>query len=161
MAITNINWTAVKWIVLGVVMAFAFWMGWDLGTERVQARWDTANALAQEAAIKKERQDQQVADAVGAKVAAAATKERLVYKTLIKEVPKYVESDCDLSAGFRVFHDAAATATMPDSGATRADAAPIKAEAVATTIAENYESCRDNERRLEALQEIINKYNSQ
>lgn len=161
MAIPNINWTAAKWVAIGVVVVAAFALGWDLGSGKVQAEWATANAKAQETAIQKERQDQQVSDVVGSKVAAEAVKERVVYKTLIKEVPKYVESDCDLSSGFRVFHDAAATAALPDPGAPRADAAPIKAQDVAATVAENYESCRDNERRLEALQEIINKYNSQ
>lgn len=161
MANLMINWKTIKWIVIAVSFVASFAVGWHLGSTKIQAEWDTANATAEKAAIKKEREDQKVADAVGQEVAAAAVKERVVYKTLIKEVPKYVENDCALSGGFRVFHDAAATATVPDSSTPRADAAPVQAQAVAATVAENYEACRDNERRLEALQEIIRKFNQE
>jgi hypothetical protein len=161
MASLMMNWKLVKWIALSLAVVAVCALSWSLGADRIQAKWDAEKAALAEAALKQERKDQAVADAVGAKVAAAAVKERVVYKTLIKEIPKYVESDCDLSGGFRVFHDAAANATVPDPSATGADAAPVKAQDVAATVAENYESCRDNERRLEALQEIIKKYNSQ
>lgn len=151
---------AAKWIAIGLAVVVAFGLGWNIGSDLKQSQWDAAVAEALEQAVKKEREDQQTADAVGAKAAAAAVKERVVYKTLVKEIPNYVESNCNLSGGFRVFHDAAATATVPDPSTSRADAAPVKAEDLASTIADNYESCRDNERRLGALQEIINKYNS-
>jgi hypothetical protein len=155
------NWKVARWIALSLVVLAVCALSWSLGVDHVQAKWDAEKAALAEAALKQERKDQAFADAVGAKVAASATKERVVYKTLIKEIPKYVESDCNLSGGFRVFHDAAANATVPDSSATGADAASVKAQDVAATVAENYESCRDNERRLEALQEIIKNYNSQ
>lgn len=161
MTIPSINWTAAKWIAIGLSVVVAFGLGWNIGSNLKQAQWDAAVAKALEQEVKKERKDQQTADAAGAKVAAAAVKERVVYKTLVREIPKYVESDCNLSSGFRVFHDAAATATVPDPGSAGADATPVKAEDLAATVAENYESCRDNERRLEALQDIIKKYNSQ
>ena len=156
-----INWTTAKWIAISLAVVAVCALSWSLGADRIQAKWDAEKAALAEAALQQERKDQAVASAVGAKVAAAATKERVVYKTLIKEIPKYVESDCDLSGGFRVLHDAAATATLPDPSSTGADAAPVRAQDVAATVAENYESCRDNGRRLEALQEIIKKYNSQ
>ena len=157
----TINWKAIKWILVIASFVALFAAGWHLGSTKIKAEWDTANAAAEKTAIKKEREDQKVADAVGQEVAAAAVKERVVYKTLIKEVPKYVENDCDMSGGFRVFHDAAATAAVPDPSAPRVDAAPVKAQDVAAAVAENYESCRDNERRLEALQEIIRKFNQE
>lgn len=161
MFIPSINWTAIKWIAIGLTVVVAFAFGWNLGSGNLRAEWDAANSLAMEAEIQKERKDQLAADVVGANVASASLKERVVYRTLIKEIPRYVESDCDLSAGFRVFHDAAATATVPDPGTAGTDAAPVKAQDVASTVSENYESCRDNERRLEALQEIIRNFNQE
>lgn len=152
---------AAKWILMAVIFVASFTAGWHLGSDRIQAKWDAANASAEKTAIKREREDQKAADVVGQEVAAAAVKERVVYKTLIKEIPKYVESNCDLSGGFRVLHDAAATATVPDPGTHRADAATVKAQDLAATVTENYEACRDSERRLEALQEIIRKYNQE
>ena len=156
-----INPSTIKWIAISLVVLAACGLSLHLGTEHVQAKWDAEKAALAEQSLEKERKDQSVADAVGAKVVAEATKERVVYKTLIKEIPKYVESDCTLSAGFRVLHDAAATAAVPDTGASRTDAAAVTAQDVAETVTENYESCRDNARRLGALQEVIRKYNQE
>lgn len=154
-----INPSTIKWIAISLVVLAACVLSWNLGADHVQAKWDAEKAALAQEAVKRERKDQSVADAVGAKVVAEATKERVVYKTLIKEIPKYVESDCSLSAGFRVLHDAAATGTMPDTSSTGTDAAPVSAKDVAEVTVENYEACRDNERRLGALQEIIRNYN--
>lgn len=154
-----INLSTIKWIAISLAALAACALSWNLGANHVKAKWDAEKAALAEEALKQERKDQSVADAVGAKVAAAAVKERVVYKTLIKEIPKYVESDCDMSAGFRVLHDAAANGTVPDTGSVGADVAAVPAEDAATTIVENYEACRDNERRLGALQEIIRNFN--
>ena len=154
-----INPSTIKWIAISLVVLAVCALSWNLGEDHVQAKWDAEKAALAEQSIEKERKDQSVADAVGAKVAAEATKEKVVYRTLIKEIPKYVESDCDLSAGFRVLHDSAATGTLPDTSSIGANAAPVSAKDVAEVTAENYEACRDNERRLGALQEIIRNYN--
>lgn len=154
-----INLSTIKWIAISLAALAACALSWSLGADHIKAKWDAEKAALAEEALKRERKDQSVADAVGAKAAAAAVKERVVYKTLIKEIPKYVESDCDLSGGFRVLHDAASAGAVPDTGASGVDAAPVAAQVVAETVIENYEACRDNERRLGALQEIIRNYN--
>lgn len=75
---------------------------------------------------------------------------------IIKEVPVLVQSECKLSGGMRVVHDAAALGRMPDDpqGAARA-APPVDPTTLATTVATNYASCRQNATQLVALQKIV------
>ena len=92
---------------------------------------------------------------IAKKEAAAQEQIRTVFKTIIKEVPKYVSvNDCPMSPGFRVFHDAAANAQLPDP-ARIADAAAVPAPDVANTVVENYETCHVTATRLTALQEWV------
>jgi hypothetical protein len=83
-------------------------------------------------------------------------KVRTVYKTgatLIKEVPVYVPMDApDLPGGFRVLHDAAAAGIMPDRAGI-ADAAPVPAQVVAETNADNYTTCHANAALLIGMQD--------
>ena len=69
-----------------------------------------------------------------------------------KLVPVYVPAN-DLAPAFRMLHDAAASGQVPDS-AERAIAAakPIEGVAYASTVAENYKSCRAASAQLVALQ---------
>lgn len=94
--------------------------------------------------------------AVAPKVEAQVQKEKVrietVYKTITKEVLKYVKNDtCTLSPGFRVLHDAAANAQLPrDSGI--AQAAPVPVADLAETITANYEGCQQNVNLIEGWQ---------
>lgn len=66
-------------------------------------------------------------------------------RTIIKEVPVYVPADsCALPGGFRLLHDAAALGVPLPGPAAIADAAPVPAQDVARTVAENYTGCRGN-----------------
>lgn len=60
-------------------------------------------------------------------------REKIVYRYIPAGTP-------ELPAGFRVYHDAAATSTVPDS-ASIADAAPVPVEDAASTINYNYTQC--------------------
>lgn len=80
--------------------------------------------------------------------AKAVTQIRTIYKTITKEVPVYVPSDsCTLPSGFRVLHDAAANGEVPDP-ASIPNAATVPAQDAATTVAENYGTCRETAQRL-------------
>jgi hypothetical protein len=83
---------------------------------------------------------------------------KTVYKRgaeIIKEVPVYVPSTTpDLPAGFRVLYDAATRGELPDPAAID-NAAPVPAQAVATSIVENFTICRANAERLLGLQEWV------
>ena len=144
--------------VISIVLAGAGWQCYTMGREAVQRAWDAERAANAIAAAESARKQQQTADSVARTVHQAARQDRVVYRTITREVAR-VQNDCPASADFRLLHDAAATATLPDSGSSRVDAAPVAAQDLAETVIENYEACRDSMRRLEALQTIIRAYN--
>ena len=80
--------------------------------------------------------------------------------TIIKEVPVYVpaeaDSACVLYRGFVRLHDAAAAGRIPPAAGV-ADALPagIALSAVAGTVANNYQRCRENAEQLKSLQEWV------
>lgn len=149
-------------LVVATLTAGAGWALYEKGKEVVYAEWDAEKAATQIEASKKAVSDWNAANAVAQKVAAASVQDRVVYKTITKEIPTYVKvDDCPMSGGFRMLHDAAATGSLPDPGASGVNGTPVPAQDVATTITDNYEACRDNERRLRALQDVIRHYNNE
>lgn len=147
-------------VLVALLLAGAGWKGYTVGRNAVQAKWDAEKAAAVIAAVESERKQQQTADSVARTVHQAARRARVVYRTLYKDAA-HVSADCPVSGDFRLLHDAAATATLPDSSAARTDVAPVAAQDVAETVIENYEACQDSARRLEALQTIIKAYNGE
>jgi hypothetical protein len=98
--------------------------------------------------------------ATGLKLGAKLKKVRTQTIEVIKEVPVYVPSDsCDLPAGWRLLHDAAATGNPP--APVGSDAAPVPAQDAASTVIENYGTCREDQERLRALQEYVAKIRGQ
>ena len=78
---------------------------------------------------------------------------RIAGETLVKEVPVYVPLDtAPLPGGWRLLHDAAARAELPDPAAS-ADAAPVPAQDAAATVAGNYLACHEQAEQLTALQD--------
>jgi hypothetical protein len=75
---------------------------------------------------------------------------------IIRKVPVYVPvGSCDLPGGFRLLHDAAAgNQPLPDP-ARIADAAPVDAQTVASTVAGNYGTCHETAQRLISLQDWV------
>lgn len=145
-------------ILLALLLSGTHWKAYKHGQIVIQARWDTEKSEMAEAAAKAQEKAQATADKVAEKVSRALTKDRIVYREILKEaanVPNY----CDLPADVRVLHDAAATAAMPDRSAADADGATVTAQTFTQTVVENYESCQDSARRLQALQEVIRAYN--
>ena len=65
------------------------------------------------------------------------------------------ESNPPLSPSFRLLHDAAATGSQAAENPGGTDAAPVPVADVAETIAANYATCRTDQARLAALQDII------
>lgn len=75
-------------------------------------------------------------------------------RTIIKEIPIYVQDTVNLSGGFRLLHDSAVNNELPDP--TRIiDAPTVAVETVAETIAGNYGICHENSTTLSALQEWV------
>lgn len=150
----------IRAVILAVITTVLLGAGWKcyvVGKQAVQREWDAEKAANVLRAAEEARKNQEVANTVAANVAETARKERIVYRTILKEVDRV--QDCPIDPLVGVLHDAAATATMPDTSATGTNAATITTQDLTETVVENYESCRDSMRRLEALQEIIRQYN--
>ncbi len=75
-------------------------------------------------------------------------------RTIIKEIPIYVQDTGTLSSGFRVWHDSAIYNELPDP-ARIADAPTVAVETVAETIGANYGICHQNKETLTALQDWV------
>ena len=145
--------------VIAVVLTGTGWKCYVMGKQTVQAAWDAEKAASAIAAAKSERKQQQTADSVARTVHQAAHRERVVYRTLLKDAAD-VPNDCPIPAAVGLLHDAAATATeVPDRGSAGTDGASPTAQDLTETVIENYEACRDSIRRLEALQGLIRAYN--
>lgn len=144
--------------VIALVLAAGGWKCYSMGKQVVQAAWDAEKAVNAINAAEAAKKQQEVADSVAQVVVESGRKDRIVYRTIIKEVDR-VSNDCPISADLGVLHDAAATATVPDFSTTGANGSTIAAKDLAETVVDNYESCQDSIRRLEALQTIIRKYN--
>lgn len=146
-------------VVIAVLIAGFGWKCYVLGKHSVQAKWDAEKAAVVIAAAERERQAQATADFVARTVHRHARQDQAVYRQLRKE-SAHVPNDCPLPAAVGVLHDAAATGTeLPDRGSSVADGAAVTAESITATVIDNYESCRDSMRRLDALQQLIRAYN--
>jgi hypothetical protein len=124
----------------------------------VHAVLDRQVAEAEQAVRIEEDRQKKVVTKIVTKFVEKAAQERVVYRDIIREVPKYVPSDLPmLPGGFRVLHDAAATGrALPEDGdSSRVDAAAVSPQDVAGTVTDNYASCRADQERLRALQEVI------
>jgi len=75
-------------------------------------------------------------------------------REIIKEIKVYVKDSCDLSGGFRLWHDSAANNELSDP-ARIADAETVAVETVAETIAANYGICHENATTLSSLQDWV------
>ncbi|MDH0342822.1 hypothetical protein [Chromobacterium haemolyticum] len=117
--------------VLALVVALAA-AGWHYRS--ALAERDTARAQAKQAQAALANKAKQ--DAVSAKVDASATataqKTQIVYRTINKEVTKYVEThpaNCTLPAGWVQLHNAAALGQLPDTSGSAHDASGAAANA--------------------------------
>ncbi len=146
--------------VLAVLLAAGGWKCYVMGKQTVQAAWDQEKLATLQAQQAKQQADQATADRIATQVAKSAARDRVVYRTITREVA-HVPNDCPVPGVVRVLHDAAAAGEMPDTGPARADAPAVSAQALTETVIDNYEACRDDQRRLAALQEIIRQYNGE
>lgn len=125
------------------------------GQTNVQTKWDKAVAAAKLKADKEVSKQAAITGKVETKTVTLIRTIRERGKTITREVPVYVSSsDCPMSGGFRVLHDAAAEGTLPDP-ADIPDAAPVAAQAVAATVSDNYTACHENAATLSGLQEWV------
>lgn len=141
-----------RWmLVLG--LALSLWLGYHAWAAHQQGiGYDRAEAKYAKQAKQVDDKREAIAPPIVARHRAAVEKIVTITETIIKEVPTYVkDTDCPMSGGFRVHHDAAAHGQLPGPAGI-ADAAPAPAAAVATTVASNYGTCTEFAQRLTDLQ---------
>lgn len=131
------QWIITAVIFLGVVIGGNFLWKHVEGIGYAKA----VDVYAKQAKAADEKRDA-VAPVVEAKHQEEVAKIVTVTKIILKEVPVYVkDTDCPMSGGFRLLHDAAANGEVPDPAGIP-DAAPAPAQDVASTVADNYGTCR-------------------
>ena len=143
--------------LLAVVAGLAWW-----ATGRYNAAVDRANKA--EATATELRTQLTNATAATVTVTQYVDRERVIRlkgDTIIKEVPRYVPAQADAACvvprGFVRLHDAAASGTVPDSGAGDTDAAPsgVALSTVAGTVTGNYTDSHANSEQLRTLQQAL------
>lgn len=141
-----------RWLCLLALGAALYGTGWLKGASHVEARQQAElGARHIQLAQTRQRQAEATVQVVTRYVDRVHTV-RTAGQTIIKEVPVYVPADSPaLPGGFRLLHDAASRGELPDPANT-ADAPAVPAPDLATTIAANYLSCRENAEQLTALQ---------
>lgn len=135
-------------LVLALAYAIVDHRGYSRGRAEVIA--ESTRAAAREDARRAER-------AVVAEKARTEAKVQIKYVTRVitERIERYVPSTTpDLPGGFRVLHDAAARG-VPAADPSGADGAPASAQAVTTTVAENYGTYHDVADKLRRLQQLI------
>ena len=147
-------------LILGIIAAALFGLGWLKGEGHVQDQWDAATSKQSFTAARVEKAQAQATVQVVTEYVDRVKIVRQAGETIIKEVPVYVSTEADaacvLPRGFVRLHDAAAAGRVPQT-AGNTDAAPagITLSAVASTVADNYERCHENTEQLKSLQEWI------
>jgi len=92
---------------------------------------------------------------VGELAALREEKQRVVYRKIVERIPELVPAgSCDLPAGWRVLHDAAARREDPPAGPVD-HGSPVPAQAAGRTVASNYEEHHRVADRLEDCQRYI------
>lgn len=142
-----------RWLALSALLLAAVGFGYVKGATAEQQAQAAHRVDQLTATVRVIEKQVVITEQVNAQLAASKDRERVIVKTIIKEVPIYVPSSTpDLPAGFRLLHDAAALGAVPDRR-DGADAAAVSAQDAAATVAENYSGCRDNAAQVIAWQQ--------
>lgn len=147
-----------------LMVAIGGWGGYSIADHRWQAKWDkhvaadraAVNAAVAQAVAKERAQAKADLDAA---VEEAAAQEKIVTRTrtIIKEIPRYVQdsSHCITYGLVRVLDAAASGADPADlelpAGQSDDACAPVTNSALAASVAENYGIARQNAQQLDAL----------
>lgn len=146
------------WVALFVLAA-----GWYYGQVRysdgqddVQGKWDASAAKGKAEVERLKSEAGKVTVRVETKYVDRVKTIREKGETIVQKVPVYISRDLpELPGAWRVYHDAAATNTVPGA-ADEANAAPVAPVDAAATVAANYTQCLATAEQLTGLQEWVN-----
>lgn len=152
---------AIRLALVGLIALILTAGSYRFGASHVQAQWDAERDRIATAKAKTETAQAETTTRVVTQYVDRVQTVRERGKTIVQKVPVYVPSDstCDLPAGFRVLHDAAAAGELPDP-AGGADAASVPAQTVAATVADNYATYHATVEQLGALQQWVREQQS-
>ncbi|MGQ5524244.1 hypothetical protein ACUHMQ_13435 [Chitinimonas sp. PSY-7] len=110
--------------------------------------------------VRIERQQIDISQQVAASHEQGRAQDRILYKTIEKEVIRYVANPdhtaCRLDRGWVQQHDAAALSALPAAtGSADATASDLTSDDALVTVTGNYAACQDNARQLTDLQAWI------
>jgi hypothetical protein len=150
-------------IGLLLALAFAGWMVHSYGAGKfaagqadVQAQWDKQKRADADAAAKLQAEANRVSTKIVTQYVDRVRVVREKSNAIVRQVPVFVPPGLpDLPGGFRLLHDAAAANEPLPSGASVFDAAPVPAQTVAATVADNYGTDHETAERLISLQDLV------
>lgn len=145
------------WGLRLALLAVWFVAGYTTGLRHEQQRQQAEASRQWVAQIRKERKSTQITVQAEANSAARQERQRVIYRTIEKEVVRYEAmpvEHVDLPGAWRVRHDAAATAMpLPDSTAgLDAAAQPVADTAALDVVTGNYATCNAIAGQLTELQ---------
>ena len=145
---------AAKIAIATIASAALFGSGLYLGNRMGAASCYQATIESQAHAIEAGIQQAVVSDQTVTKYVDRVQIVKEKGRTIIKEIPIYVQDTCILSGGFRLLHDSSANNELSDP-ARIADAETVSFETATKTIFENYEACHLNSETLSSLQQWV------
>lgn len=145
-------------IAIGVLVLAVLGGTYAKGRNDSTRAWETKEAARQLAEAKRRVALQVQVDQLAGDLETARAARQVVTRTITREVPRYVKEPAPVCAdsglhagGWRVLHDAAASATAPDP-ARLAGAAAVPAEITAATVVDNYAGCHSAADQVEGWQ---------
>jgi hypothetical protein len=140
-------------VLIGAVLAVC---GYVQGAAHVTKQWNEAKAKQAAAVAKVETKQAEATVKVVTQYVDRVQVVRERGKTITQQVTKYVPLSAPaLPYGFRLLHDAAASGVpLPDAAASL-DGPSVSAQDVASTVSDNYASCRAEYEKLTSLQDWI------
>lgn len=151
-------WAWAALLILAGLFFFGRYMkheGLEEGRGEVQAAWDAQKAKDAAEIAKLKAKTSEVTVKVETKYVDRIQTVRVKGDTIVQKIPVYISRDLpELPGAWRMWHDAAATNTVPDASRD-ADAAPVAPVDAAATVAANYTACHATAEQLRGLQEWV------
>lgn len=153
-SLANLVPVLYRWLILGALVAAFGGFCYLKGAEHEMARSEKIEQVRQQNELRLGHLRQAVNEKIITKYLPALTKIQTITQTIVEKVTEYVPTDTPpLPGSFRVYLDAAALGKELPDPARVSDAAPVSAQDVARTVAENYGGCLKNEQLILGWQE--------
>jgi hypothetical protein len=134
------------WALAAIALAFYLYgeNRYAAGQAERQGLWDAATAEQNQRIRELEAEAGKVTVKTEVQVVERIRTVHEKGQVIVRKVPVYIPAGtCELPGGVRLLHDAAARNEIPGDSAL-ADAAPVSAEDLTATVAENYTGCHQN-----------------